>query len=188
MKPFPIELLSDEIPSALGTIVIAARQGRLCAVDFDDCGERMMASLRARYDSVALMPAADPFGFSRAIRAYLSGDLRAIDDIAVETGGTPFQRQVWAALRRIPPGQPTTYGKLARAIGRPAAARAVGAANGRNPLSIVIPCHRLIGRSASLTGYGGGLARKQWLLAHEGVMCRTPPNGGIPSTLIRPSD
>jgi len=162
-----VRLLIDEIRCGLGTIVIAAREGRLCAVDYDDSRHRMMASLVARYEPVCLGPARDPFGFSEAIRAYLSGHLSAIDAIPVETGGTPFQRDVWAALRRIPAGRTVTYSELAREIGRPAAIRAVGAANGKNPLAIVVPCHRVIGKSASLTGYAGGLWRKRWLLAHE---------------------
>jgi methylated-DNA-[protein]-cysteine S-methyltransferase len=96
--------------------------------------------------------------------------LGAIDSISVDTGGTPFQRQVWAALRSIPAGGTVTYADLARTLGRPSAARAVGAINGRNPVAIVVPCHRLIGRHASLTGYAGGLWRKRWLLSHEGAV------------------
>ena len=99
-----------------------------------------------------------------------SGDLAVIDDIPVETGGTPFQRRVWSALRRIPAGSTVAYGDLARDVGRPAAPRAVGAVNALNPVAIVLPCHRVIGRDASLTGYAGGLWRKRWLLHHEGAM------------------
>jgi len=101
--------------------------------------------------------------------ASCAGVLSALDAIPVHTSGTPFQCEVWAALRAIPAGQTLSYGALAQAIGRPAAIRAVGHANGANPLSVVVPCHRLIGASGSLTGYGGGLERKRWLLAHEGV-------------------
>jgi len=85
----------------------------------------------------------------------------------VETGGTPFQQEVWRSLRAIPCGTTTSYGKLAAQIGRPAAVRAVGLANGANPVAVVIPCHRVIGSNGSLTGYGGGLERKRWLLDHE---------------------
>jgi len=162
-----VRLLTDEIPSVLGPIVLAARDGRLCAVDFGDGEARMMESLEARYGAIDLAPTDDPFGFSGAIRAYLSGDLRAIDLIPIDPGGTVFQNQVWAALRRIAPGRTLSYSEVARMVGRPAAVRAVGAANGRNPISIVVPCHRLIGKDGSLTGYGGGLHRKRWLLAHE---------------------
>jgi methylated-DNA-[protein]-cysteine S-methyltransferase len=93
-----------------------------------------------------------------------------VDDILVEPGGTAFQRGVWTALRRVPAGTTVTYAQLARTVGRPAASRAVGAANGRNPVSIVIPCHRMIGSDGSLVGYGGGLPRKHWLLRHEGAI------------------
>ena len=165
-----MRLLSDEIPCAIGTLVIAARQGRLCGLDYDDCRHRMLTSLAARYGTVELRPASDPFGLSGRIRAYLAGDLDAIDAVRVETGGTAFQRRVWAALRRIRAGATVTYADLARAVARPTATRAVGVINGRNPVSIVVPCHRVIGKDASLTGYAGGLWRKGWLLSHEGVV------------------
>lgn len=160
----------DEIACEIGPLVIAACDGRLCGLDFDGPPDRMRALLAARYGSVDLRKMADPFGVSGRIRAYLRGDLGAIDAIPVETGGTAFQRRVWAALRRIPAGVTVTYADLAREVGRPTAPRAVGSANGRNPVPIVIPCHRVIGGDASLTGYGGGLWRKRWLLSHEGVV------------------
>jgi len=100
------------------------------------------------------------------LRAYFAGELTTFN-VEMETGGTSFQRRVWAALQDIPYGATTTYGRLAAELGDPKALRAVGLANGRNPISIIIPCHRVIGADGSLTGYGGGLSRKQWLLAHE---------------------
>jgi len=148
-------VLVDEIQSPIGRIVIAVRDGRLCALEFGRA--RVIRTLAGRY------------GRTRTVRAYLAGDLAALDRIPVDAGGTPFQRRVWQALRRIRPGRTRSYGALARAIGHGAAARAVGAANGQNPISIVVPCHRLIGGGASLTGYGGGLWRKRWLLRHEGA-------------------
>lgn len=170
-------LLTDQMASAIGVLVIAVRDGRLCALDYEDCRHRMLASVVARYGVVELRRAVDPFGVSTRVCAYLQGDLKAIDAVSVHTGGTPFQRQVWAALRRIPPGDTITYGELARELGRPSAARAVGAINARNPVAIVVPCHRMIGADASLTGYAGGLWRKRWLLRHEGaaVACRAAP-------------
>jgi methylated-DNA-[protein]-cysteine S-methyltransferase len=165
-----VDLLTDEIGCALGTIVLVARAGRLCGLDYGDGGDRLRAMLKARYRDPRLVPAVDPFGFSTRLRAYLAGDLAAIDDIPVETGGTHFQRQVWMALRRIPAGHTVAYAALARRVGHAAAIRAVGAANARNPVAIVVPCHRLIGSDASLTGYAGGLSRKRWLLRHEGVV------------------
>ena len=104
------------------------------------------------------------------LRAYFDGDIAALDPIPAEPSGTPFQLRVWSMLRRIPAGRTWTYSELAHAIGRPDAVRAVGAANGANPIPIVIPCHRVIGADGRLVGYGGGLERKRWLLTHEG--CR----------------
>jgi methylated-DNA-[protein]-cysteine S-methyltransferase len=118
--------------------------------------------------SIRLVP-----GRARPVRdrleSYFGGDIHAIDAIPVRTGGTPFQNKVWTALRTIPPGSTLTYGRLAQKIRKPTAIRAVGHANGANPVSVVVPCHRLIGADGTLTGYGGGLHRKQWLLAHEGA-------------------
>ena len=166
-------VLADEIPSAIGTIVLAARARRLCALDYADCRERFLALLRARYEDAVLRFAPDPFGFSSRIRSYLAGELAAIENIPVETKGTRFQERVWTALRRIPPGATLTYAEVARGIGRPLAARAVGGVNRRNPVAIVVPCHRVIGTDSSLTGYAGGLWRKRWLLSHEENWTRT---------------
>jgi methylated-DNA-[protein]-cysteine S-methyltransferase len=170
VKDRPVDLLTDEIPCVLGTLVVVARDGYLYSVDYEDCRERMLASLRARYGEVKLEPVVDPFGFSGRIRAYLAGELGALGGIAVATGGTPFQRQVWTALRRIPVGTTVSYADLAREVGRPAATRAVGAINAINPVALVVPCHRVVGSDASLTGYAGGLWRKRWLLSHEGAV------------------
>jgi methylated-DNA-[protein]-cysteine S-methyltransferase len=110
-------------------------------------------------------PATVRDGLSR----YFAGEVTTIEVIPVATAGTAFQRDVWAALRKIPPGATLSYGALARAIGRPRSVRAVGLANGANPIGIIVPCHRVIGADGSLTGYGGGIERKRWLLAHEGA-------------------
>jgi methylated-DNA-[protein]-cysteine S-methyltransferase len=118
-----------------------------------------------------------PDSVSDALERYFAGNLAALDAIPVETRGTIFQREVWAALRQIPPGETESYGTLARRIGRPSAVRAVGLANGANPIGVVVPCHRVIGTDDSLTGYGGGLERKQWLLAHEGIRLRFDDRG-----------
>lgn len=120
-------------------------------------------------DRVVLEPRANPGGLTAAIDAYFAGVLSAIDGLPVVTGGTPFQRAVWGELRRIPCGTTISYAELARRIGRPTAVRAVGLANGSNPVGIVVPCHRVIGSNGTLTGYGGGIERKRWLLAHEGL-------------------
>ena len=102
------------------------------------------------------------------LAAYFRGELTEFD-LPVAAAGTPFQQRVWDALRQIPYGETRSYGQLAAEIGNPAASRAVGAANGRNPVSIVVPCHRVIGSSGRLTGYAGGLTTKEQLLAHERV-------------------
>jgi methylated-DNA-[protein]-cysteine S-methyltransferase len=160
----------DRIATRIGELLIAADEsGRLRVLDFDNYEARMLRLLQRHYGAggVRLQPAAAPESIRRPIEAYFDGDLRAIEAIAVEAAGTAFQRQVWAALRTIPAGQTLSYGALARQIGRPAAVRAVGLANGANPIGVVVPCHRVIGADASLTGYGGGIERKRWLLAHE---------------------
>lgn len=162
------ELQLDRIDSPIGTILIVVDNGRMCSLDFLDCEQRMMKLLSRRYSEIHLVPTINPSGFSDLVRCYLAGDYRCLDTIPVSTGGTPFQQQVWAELRTIPPGTTSTYGKLAAQIGKPAAYRAVGATNALNPVGIVLPCHRVIGADASLTGYAGGLERKHWLLHHEG--------------------
>ncbi len=150
-------------------IIVVTDDETLCAVDFADCEDRMMSLLRKRYEDVQLQTVANPGGVSDRLQAYLAGDLHSLDIIPTDTGGTDFQQQVWQALRTIPPGHVTTYGDLAKQLGRPKAVRAVGMTNGLNPISIVLPCHRVIGANGKLTGYAGGLARKRWLLTHEGV-------------------
>ena len=170
MPAVSVELRTDVIDSVLGPIVVVTDARALCALDFGDGEERMKELLARRFEDIVLRHEDNPLGVSVKIRAYLAGDLHALDGVAVDPGGTEFQRAVWSALRAIPVGATRTYGQLAAAIGRPAATRAVGLANGRNPVAIVIPCHRLIGSNAALTGYGGGLPRKQWLLRHEGVL------------------
>ena len=162
-------LLIDNIPSLLGTLLLVYDGERLCALDYADYEPRMLKLLSARYNQVRLKNAKNPGGLSHTVQTYLAGDLSCIDSIPVSTGGTLFQKQVWEALRMIPPGTVMTYGQLATKLGRPLAYRAVGMTNALNPIAIVVPCHRLVGANGTLTGYAGGLERKRWLLAHEGV-------------------
>jgi methylated-DNA-[protein]-cysteine S-methyltransferase len=162
-------LLIDKIPSPLGVLLIVSDGERLCALDYADYEQRMLKLLRARYALAPLRNAKNPGGVSHLIRSYLAGDVSCIDAIPINTSGTPFQQQVWSALRAIPPGTVMTYGEMAEKLGRPTAYRAVGMTNALNPIAIVVPCHRLVGANGSLTGYAGGLERKRWLLAHEGV-------------------
>jgi methylated-DNA-[protein]-cysteine S-methyltransferase len=162
------ELVLATLDSPIGTVLIVADGQRLCALDFADCEERMMMLLQRHYGSaIQFVQRADPMGFCSRVRAYFAGDLQSLDAIAVCTGGTHFQQLVWTALRTIRPGTTSTYKDLAIKLGKPTAYRAVGATNALNPVGIVLPCHRVIGSDTSLTGYAGGLARKEWLLRHE---------------------
>jgi methylated-DNA-[protein]-cysteine S-methyltransferase len=162
-------LLIDKVASPIGTLLIVSADEQLYALDYADYEQRMLKLLHARYRQVRLQEAANPSGLSDALRAYLAGEVGCLDRLPVNPGGTPFQQGVWEALRTIPPGSVMTYGELATRLGKPSAARAVGAANALNPIAIVIPCHRLVGANSALTGYAGGLERKRWLLEHEGV-------------------
>jgi len=162
-----MELATDEIRSPIGTIVVVTGERGLCALDFDDCRERMTRLLRRHHGEVTLEKRRNPRGVSTRVRAYLEGRLDALDDITVDAGGTDFQRTVWAALREIPCGARVSYADIAGAIGKPKAARAVGAANGQNPVALVVPCHRVVAADGKLAGYAGGMKRKEWLLEHE---------------------
>jgi methylated-DNA-[protein]-cysteine S-methyltransferase len=166
-------LFYDHVESPLGPFtVVADGDGRLVAAGWtDDATDgRMAGRLRifATRSDAEFVRAANPGGLSAALTAYFAGDLAAIEKLPVsESAGTPFQRSVWRALRGIPCGESRSYGDIARAIGRPSAVRAVGLANGSNPICIVVPCHRVIGSNGKLVGYGGGVERKRWLLTHE---------------------
>jgi len=162
----------ERLPTPLGELLIVSdEQLRLRAVDWDDYEARMHTLMRRQYKnaSIDLQPATKPSLAKAVLQAYFEGDLQGIEALEVALGGTDFQREVWLALRRIPAGKTVTYADLAHQIGRPKAVRALGLANGANPIGIVLPCHRVIGSNATLTGYGGGLHRKQWLLEHEEV-------------------
>ncbi len=165
-----LELLIDRINTPIGEMVIIAdHDGNLRVIDWTDHEARMLKFLDRHYGrgKFKLTPTHNPNGLSTAISRYFNGDLTAIDNLPTKTNGTAFQREVWRALREIPCGTTLSYGELAKRIGRPAAVRAVGFANGSNPVGVIVPCHRVIGANGSLTGYGGGLNRKRWLLDHE---------------------
>jgi methylated-DNA-[protein]-cysteine S-methyltransferase len=153
-----------------GAIRFAAHddeRGAMVALGFEDHWRTLMALLVHRFRDVTTVSDDRGGDAGARIDAYLAGELDAIDAIPVDTGGTPFQGRVWSALRTVPAGETRSYGELAHAIGAPRAVRAVGAANGANPVSIVVPCHRIVAHDGTLHGYGGGLPRKAWLLAHE---------------------
>jgi methylated-DNA-[protein]-cysteine S-methyltransferase len=163
-----MNLSYDEVDSPLGRIRLVARDGALCALGFDE-EQQIGRRLQSRYGDVRLDRVSNPSGFSARVRDYLRGDLDALVGIPTDSGGTAFQRRVWQRLGEVGAGKTVSYGELAAAIGRPTASRAVGLANARNPVALVVPCHRVIGADGSLTGYAGGLERKRWLLRHEGV-------------------
>lgn len=163
----------DRLATPVGELLIVADgEGNLRTIDWTDHEARMRLLLDRYYGKgrYTFSPARDPGGLTKAMRAYFKGDIAAIDTLPVETTGTQFQRSIWQALRKIPRGTTITYAELAKRIDKPKAIRAAGLANGQNPISIVVPCHRVIGSNGTLTGYGGGLPRKKWLLEHEGAM------------------
>ncbi len=168
-------LLIDRTATPIGElIVVADEEGALRAIDWTEHEDRLHRLLRLHHPGgYELRPSDDPGGLTRAMDAYFAGELAVIDRLPVRTGGTPFQRAVWAALRAIPCGGTVSYRELAALAGCPAAVRAAGHANGANPISVVVPCHRVIGSGGALTGYGGGVERKRWLLAHEGALADT---------------
>ena len=168
--PTKLRLLKDTLATPIGELVlICDEDGHLRATDWTCYDERMHRLLARHYgkDAFTLAPAHNPYGLTSAIAAYFDGDIHVIDSLPVATEGTAFQKSVWQALHSIPAGQTISYSELAARLGNPAAVRAVGLANGANPIGVVVPCHRVIGANGSLTGYGGGLERKCWLLTHE---------------------
>lgn len=165
----PSRFTIDRISTPIGTAVfVTDERGFLSALDWEDFETRLVERLRARAGRFALLSSGRTEPRIRdALARYFDGDIHAVDAIACAGRGTPFQEKAWAALRKIPAGTTTSYGELATAISAPKAARAVGLANNRNPIAVVVPCHRVIGADGSLTGYAGGLDRKRWLIQHE---------------------
>jgi methylated-DNA-[protein]-cysteine S-methyltransferase len=166
VQTFSLESLNT--PTGAMLMVTDSAQ-RLRALDWQDHEPRLMSLLQRHYGAtgIKLCPASCASAVRRSLEAYFDGDVAAIAHLPTATNGTAFQCSVWDTLRRIPVGHTMSYGAVAAEIGHPTAMRAVGLANGANPIPIVVPCHRVIGANASLTGYGGGLERKRWLLEHE---------------------
>ncbi|EGP09061.1 Methylated-DNA--protein-cysteine methyltransferase [Bradyrhizobiaceae bacterium SG-6C] len=166
----------DRLETPIGTaLLVTDDEGFLRALDWSDYEARLHQLLRRHYGNYALDRAAAPKTITAAIKGYFAGDLDQLKSIKWRTNGSAFQRKVWRGLQNIRAGKTSSYGAFARRLNVPKAARAVGLANGSNPVSVVVPCHRLIGADGSLTGYGGGLPRKQWLLAHEGAVFKRLP-------------
>ncbi|MEH6664301.1 MAG: methylated-DNA--[protein]-cysteine S-methyltransferase [Brevundimonas sp.] len=161
----------DRIATPLGEVLLVFdREGVVRAFDFEDYEDRMRRLLRLHYGAAILEAGVAPVDVRLAVTDYFSGQVQALKRIRWTTGGTAFQRRVWRALTEIPAGRTETYGQLAARIGAPTAVRAVGLANGANPVAVIVPCHRVVGSSGKLTGYAGGLGRKKWLLEHEGAL------------------
>ena len=168
----PETLTLDRVATPVGEVLLVTDgAGAVRALDFADYEARMNRLLERHAPGASLTAGAAPGSVRAAVERYFAGDVLALDGLTVTTGGTDFQRSVWKALRAIPAGETRTYGQLAAAIGSPKAVRAVGLANGQNPVALIVPCHRVIGANGTLTGYAGGLERKRWLLQHEGI-CR----------------
>ena len=160
----------DRLETPIGTaLLVTDSDGVLRALDWEDYEQRMKELLRLQIGAVALKAARAPQDLRAALSGYFKGDLDRLAAIRWRVAGTPFQQRVWNALPKIPAGTTMSYGALAAKLKTPRAMRAVGHANGANPISVVVPCHRLIGANGSLVKYGGGLERKRWLLQHEGV-------------------
>ena len=174
MNAKPPEILGiDRLQTPIGTaLLVTDADGVLRALDWEEFGSRMKELLRLQYGAVVLKDARSPSALKEALSAYFKGDLASLKTIKWRVAGTAFQRKVWTALPKIPVGTTSSYGALAAQLGMPKAVRAVGHANGSNPISVVVPCHRLIGANGALVKYGGGLERKRWLLEHEGVVLK----------------
>jgi methylated-DNA-[protein]-cysteine S-methyltransferase len=166
MSPF----LIDRISTPIGDMVLVARDEVILLLEFEDATDRVAREMKSRFGDINLQPTDNPFGLSQIIKSYFAGGIDAIDLLRADGGGTDFEKRVWAELRKIPCGMTKSYGDIARKLGDINLSRAVGTANGRNPIAVVVPCHRVIGADGSMTGYGGGLHRKEWLLRHEGAL------------------
>ena len=167
----PIQTFSlERIETPTGPMLLVTDdEGRLRALDWEDYASRMKELLRLQVGAVVLKDARAPKDLRAALSGYFKGDLGRLATIRWRVDGTAFQQRVWHALPKIPAGTTMSYGALAAKLKAPRGMRAVGHANGSNPISVVVPCHRLIGANGSLVKYGGGLERKRWLLQHEGV-------------------
>ena len=177
-----VMLEREDCETPFGVVSLVARGEQLCHVAFPSCRQKAAGWLQRRFGTVTYRPGGMAAAAARALGDYLNGRLDALERIPLDPGGSPFQRQIWEAVRRIPPGHTMAYSEIARCLDNPGAVRAVGRANGDNPIPLFIPCHRVIGVQGRLTGFGGGLETKRWLLAHEGV--RPAPQPSKPGAML----
>ncbi len=160
-------LFVERMRTPIGILLLTHDDRRVCNAEFHDQAERRNKELAHHFQGAKLERRYEPSNFAAALARYFKGELCAIDKLPVAKLGTEFQQRAWKALRCIPAGQTRSYGEQAAKLGRANAARAIGRTNGLNPISIIVPCHRLIGANGSLVHYGGGLERKRWLIEHE---------------------
>ncbi|NOT35206.1 MAG: methylated-DNA--[protein]-cysteine S-methyltransferase [Candidatus Eisenbacteria bacterium] len=161
------------VSTPIGPITLIARDGKLVGLEFSARKDRVRWLRKRLTDHLGEFDTRehkDPAGAATRLRRYFAGDSNALDDQPVELHGTEFERSVWKQLKRIPTGRTISYRTLAERVGQPSAARAVGGANGRNPIALFVPCHRVIAADGTLGGYGGGLDRKRQLLKLEGAL------------------
>jgi methylated-DNA-[protein]-cysteine S-methyltransferase len=164
----PETLTLDRLTTPIGTaLLVTDEAGSLRAFNWTDYEPTMRTWLARHYPKAKLAEGKSPAPVREPFEAYFRGEAGALETVPWTASGTPFQLKVWETLCTIPAGETLSYAGLAERIGRPTAVRAVGLANGANPVAVVVPCHRVIGTNGSLTGYGGGLPRKRWLLDHE---------------------
>jgi len=165
----PERLIVHRLATPIGeALIVADEAGVLRGFHWAEYEDALRRTMSVQYGAVPV-EAGRAAAIAAGFDAYFAGEVTALERLPWDTGGTAFQRRVWAALAAIPAGVTLSYMALAASIGRPMAIRAAGHANGRNPICVALPCHRVIGADGSLTGYGGGLARKRWLLRHEGA-------------------
>ena len=163
-----MQLYSDIYHSPIGEILMLADGDHLCFLDFNDNDDRVQKMLKSRFGKFTIKPKENLLGMQDRMESYFNEDWSAFDDLAMRSDGTNFQETVWQSLMTIPVGEAISYDQLANAIDNPRAVRAVASANARNPIAIIVPCHRVIGKDGSMRGYAGGIERKIWLLNHEG--------------------
>lgn len=166
-----MELRAGELETPIGAVQWLATPAGICALGFGDWN-RTRALVERRFGTLDISAEGAPGG--AALEAYFAGDLRALDALPVDVAGTEFQEAVWTALRKIPVSDTSTYRILAAGLGRPTASRAVGGAVGSNPVSLILPCHRVLRADGGLSGFAWGVDRKRWLLAHEGALVLRP--------------
>lgn len=162
------KLISDIYQSPVGEIFLAADENELCSLDFNDNDSRIEKLLKQRFGEYELSTKRNFLNMHERLDKYFKGDWQAFDGLAMNTHGTDFQQRVWQSLQTISTGDAISYEQLAGKIKNPKAVRAVASTNASNPIAVIIPCHRVIGKNGSLRGYTGGIDRQAWLLQHEG--------------------